>query len=68
MFLRFMQIVSTADNLHEMSSPVFWEHKKNIVNLSSTHLAQRVVNVKYIDYAVKKEREKKNIVTSPPDK
>ena len=24
----FMQIVSSGDNLHEMSNPVFWENKK----------------------------------------
>ena len=26
-----MQIVSIGDNLHEMSNPVFWENKKNIL-------------------------------------
>ena len=31
--------MSNGDNLHEMSSPVFWENKKNIVNLSSADLA-----------------------------
>ena len=30
-----MQIVSIGDNLHEMSDPIFWENKKNIINLSS---------------------------------
>ena len=29
-----------------MSNPVFWENKKNIINLSSAVLAQRVVKVK----------------------
>ena len=40
-----MQIV-LGDNLHEMSNPVFWENKKNIINLSSAENAQRVVKVK----------------------
>ena len=40
-----MQIVSNGDNLHEMSNPVFWENKKNITNMSSVELAQRVVKV-----------------------
>ena len=26
-----MQIVSIGDNLHEMSTPVLWENKKNII-------------------------------------
>ena len=39
-----MQIVS-KNNLHEMSDPVFWDNKKNVNNLSSAELAQRVVNV-----------------------
>ena len=41
-----MQIVSSGDNLHEMSDPVFWENKKNIINLPSAENAQRVVKVK----------------------
>ena len=43
-----MQIVSSGDNLHEMSEPIFWEKKirKNIINLSSAELAQCVVKVK----------------------
>ena len=40
-----MQIVSLGDNLHEMSNPVFWENKKNIINLPSAESAQRVVKV-----------------------
>ena len=42
-----MQIVSLGDNLHEMSELIFCEikKKKNIANLSSTELAQRVVKV-----------------------
>ena len=39
-----MQIVSTGDNLHEMSNPVFW--KKNNINLSSAEQAKGVVKVK----------------------
>ena len=34
----FMQIVSIADNLHELSNPVTGENKKNITNLSSAEL------------------------------
>ena len=42
-----MQIVSTGDNLHEMSNAVFWgKNKKNITNLSFAELGQRVVKVK----------------------
>ena len=48
-----MQIVSTGDNLHEMSNPVFLEKKKNIINLSSAELAKRVVKVKPHFYIVK---------------
>ena len=46
MIWHFMQIVSTGDNLHEMSNPVFRENKKNINNLPSAYLAQKVVKVK----------------------
>ena len=35
-----------GDNLHETSNPVFRRNKKNIFNLSSAELAQRVVKVK----------------------
>ena len=38
-------IVSHGNNLHELSNPVSWKNKKNIVNLSSAELAQRVVKV-----------------------
>ena len=31
------------DNLHEMSNPVFWEIRKNILNLSSAKFVHRVV-------------------------
>ena len=54
-----MQIVSSGNNLHEMSKPVFWEKfKKNTINLSSTELAHRVIKVK------KKKKEEKNIFHS----
>ena len=46
-FWHFMQIVSNGDNLHEMSNPVFWENKKNIINLSSAELAQKSVKFKW---------------------
>ena len=42
-----MQIVSNRDNLHKMSDPVFLKKKKikkkNIINVLSAELAQRVV-------------------------
>ena len=31
----FMQIVSTGDNLHEMSNPVFWEQEEKYLNMPS---------------------------------
>ena len=34
-----MQIVSLGDNLHEMTKPIFWKNKKNIVSVSSAGLA-----------------------------
>ena len=39
--------VSSGDSLHEMSNPIFSKkkEKKNITNLSSAELAQRVVKV-----------------------
>ena len=37
-----MQIVSSGDNLHEMSNPVFLEKKKKkITNMNSAEFAQR---------------------------
>ena len=41
-----MQIVSIGDNLHGMSKPVSRKDKKNIFNLLSAELAQRVVMFK----------------------
>ena len=41
-----MQSVSIGDNLYEISNLFSWENMKNIVNLSSAELAQRVVKVK----------------------
>ena len=35
-----MQIVSSGDNLHEMSEPIFWENK-NLIILLSAVLAQK---------------------------
>ena len=41
-----MQIVSSGDNLHEISNLICWEkNKKNITNLSSAEFTQRVVMV-----------------------
>ena len=36
-----MQIVSSGDNLHEMSNPPSGKNMNNIVNLSSAELAQQ---------------------------
>ena len=45
-----MQIVSIGDSLHEMSSYFSGRSKKNVINLSSAKLAQRVINVKNFDH------------------
>ena len=34
------------DNIHEMSNPVFWKKKINVINLLSAEFAKRVVKVK----------------------
>ena len=44
----FMQIVSTWDNMHEMSRPIFWENKLNIIHWSSAEFAHGVVMVKLL--------------------
>ena len=44
-----MQIVSSGDNLYEMSNLILWENKTNI-NLSSAEFAQRAVKVKLQPY------------------
>ena len=42
----FMQIVSTGDNLHEMSDPVFWKKKiKESISLAYAELAKIVVRL-----------------------
>ena len=41
-----MQIVSTWDNLHEMSNLFSVKNKKNIINMSVAEFAMRVVKVK----------------------
>ena len=40
-----MQIVSEEDNLHEMSNPIFWENKKNLIYLSSAESAHHMISV-----------------------
>ena len=45
-----MQIVSSGDNLHEMSNPPGKNKKKNAFNLSSAEWAQSVVKVKVRQY------------------
>ena len=42
----FMQIVSSGDNLHAMSNPVFWENKKNISKCRLLKFLPRVLSVK----------------------
>ena len=39
-----MQIVSSGDNLHEMSNSVFWKkkNKKNITNLSFAEFSPEI--------------------------
>ena len=44
-----MPIVSNEDNLHEMSNPVFWENKKNVMNMSSAESLLRVLCIKMAD-------------------
>ena len=39
-----MQIVSLGDHLHEMSTPILWENKKNLINLLSAESIHNVVN------------------------
>ena len=41
-------LFSSGDNLHEMSDPAFLENMKNITNLSSAELAQRVVKFNFL--------------------
>ena len=41
-----MQIVSFRDNLHEMSNLFSGKIKKNVINLPSAELAQKVVKNK----------------------
>ena len=35
-----MQIVSSGDNLHELSKPIFWEKSENYFKMSSAELVQ----------------------------
>ena len=44
-----MQIVSSGDNLHEISGPVFWEKYELIMNLWSAEFAH-IVKVKKVPY------------------
>ena len=39
------KVSCNGDNLHVMSKPVFWENKKDIINMSSSEFGQRVVKV-----------------------
>ena len=41
----FMQIVSTGDNLHEMSNLVSWENKKNISKVSAKQTSRTGINL-----------------------
>ena len=52
--LDITELVSFGDNLHDMSNPVFWKNKKNIIiSLLSVKIAQRVVKIKTIRYEVR---------------
>ena len=44
-----MQIVSTGDNLHEMSTLVFLGKFKKIYHVSSAFLIQRVVKINFVE-------------------
>ena len=44
-FWHFMQIVSSGDNLHEMSNPVSGKNKKNISKCSQLKILPRVLSV-----------------------
>ena len=53
-----MQIVSSGDNLHEMSMHIFWEkHKQNIVSLLSAEFAHGVVKVNRISLHIALEKK-----------
>ena len=43
-----MQIVSTTDNLHELSLAVFWGKKQHMTSMSSAEVAKIVVEVKKV--------------------
>ena len=49
----FMQIVPYGDNVYNMSKPIFWESRKNMMKLSSAEFAQRDVKVKETDKALR---------------
>ena len=40
-----MKIVSFGTNFHEMSNPIFWEHKKVISILFSVNFAMNIATV-----------------------
>ena len=42
-----MQIVSSGDNLHEMSNPIFWRKKEKYIKMSS---AEFLPSMQSIDY------------------
>ena len=41
----FMQNVSNGDNLHEMSNPVFWENRENILKCRLLKILHCVLSV-----------------------
>ena len=56
-----MQIGSRRDNLHEMANPVFWESKRDIINLSSAEFAYAVDNIlKYFFIYIFRENKTDN--------
>ena len=50
-----------------MSNPVFWKNKKNIINLPSAELAQRVIKVKLIIMMEQNKQTKKTQKTGEQD-
>ena len=48
-----MQIVSSGDNLHEMSKPTSVKNEKNIISLSSAEFANRVIKVNPNSYELR---------------
>ena len=44
-FGHFMKVVFEAENLHEMSKPISWKNKKNILKCRQMKILHRMLNV-----------------------